>query len=51
MELGQFAMHAGRQAEPLDMLANAAGVLLGTLLGVRVTRDWAPRVEAWWGAR
>jgi VanZ family protein len=51
MEAGQFMMHAGRRAEPFDMLANAVGVLLGTLLGAAATGGWAQRVEAWWRAR
>jgi VanZ family protein len=51
MEFAQFAMHAGRQADPYDMLANATGVMLGTLLALRTTGGWAQRIEAWWHSR
>ena len=47
MEVGQFLMAAGRQADPYDMAANATGVVLGLLASRWVTGGWTPRVEAW----
>ena len=47
MEVLQHVMALGRFADPLDMAANAAGVLLGILLAVFVTGGWARRVDSW----
>lgn len=47
LELAQFLMHAGRTADPLDMLANACGVLAGLLVATIGTGGWARRFEAW----
>jgi VanZ family protein len=47
MEVGQFAMHAGRTGDPYDMAANGAGIVAGVLLAWFATGGWAERVEAW----
>jgi VanZ family protein len=47
MEVAQFAMQAGRVAEPLDMAANTAGVALGVLVAIFGTGGWVQKVEAW----
>lgn len=47
MEALQYAMHLGRDAAPLDMAANLAGVAAGMLLGSTLTGGWARKVEAW----
>jgi VanZ family protein len=47
LELGQFAMQAGRKGDPYDMAANTAGVTAGLLLAVAVTGGWAEKVERW----
>jgi VanZ family protein len=49
MEVAQYLMHTGRMAEGYDMVANAAGVLAGLLLGGLLTGGWAQRVESWVG--
>jgi VanZ family protein len=44
IEIAQYFVHAGRQADPLDVLANSCGTLLGLLLGwIGLARwpDWA----------
>jgi VanZ family protein len=47
MEIAQFTMQAGRVAEPLDMVANAAGVALGVLVAVLGTGGWVQKADAW----
>lgn len=47
MEAAQFAMQAGRTADPYDMAANGAGVVLGVLVASFATGGWAQRLEAW----
>jgi len=47
MELTQFAMHAGRTADPYDMAANGAGIIAGLLFAGISTGGWAQRFEAW----
>ncbi len=46
IEFAQGAMHYGRQADPLDVLANCTGILIGLLLGRWLIGGWAQRVEA-----
>ncbi len=41
IELGQAAMRLGRQAEFLDLVADAIGVLLGLLLALTPLGRWA----------
>ncbi len=47
MEIAQFAMHAGRTADPLDMAANAAGVAAGVLAATFATGGWIQKADAW----
>jgi VanZ family protein len=47
LEIAQFAMHAGRVADPFDMAANAAGVALGVGVAACLTGGWVRKVEAW----
>lgn len=47
MEIGQFAMQAGRMGDPYDMAANTAGVAAGLLLALAATGGWAQKVERW----
>jgi len=47
MEIGQYLMHAGREADPLDMAANTLGVASGLVAALWATGGWTPRVEAW----
>ena len=47
MEVGQFAMAAGRTADASDMLANTAGVMAGISLAWAGTGGWAGKVEGW----
>jgi VanZ family protein len=47
MEVTQFAMQAGRTADPYDLAANAAGIVAGLALAWMATGGWAQRVEAW----
>lgn len=47
MEIMQYLMAAGREADPYDMLANAIGVGLGLGLAFGATGGWTPRIEAW----
>jgi VanZ family protein len=51
VEIAQGAMHLGRSAEALDMLANAVGVAAGLLLALVLTGGWAQRIESWLGGR
>ena len=47
MEVGQYLMHAGRLADPDDMAANTAGVVLGLAVALLATGGWTPKVDAW----
>ncbi|MDH4105648.1 MAG: VanZ family protein [Gammaproteobacteria bacterium] len=47
MEIGQYLMHAGRMADPLDMAANTAGVAAGVGLALLLTGAWAQKIESW----
>lgn len=47
MEVAQYVMAEGRQADPYDVLANTLGVALGLALAWRSTGGWTPKVEAW----
>lgn len=47
MEVMQHVMALGRFADPRDMAANAAGILLGSVLAIFATGGWAQRVDAW----
>ncbi len=43
----QYAMAQGRMAEPLDMVANLAGIAAGLLAGTPFASGWTAGVEAW----
>jgi VanZ family protein len=47
LEAAQYAMAQGRMAEPLDMVANLAGIAAGLLTGTPFASGWTGRVEAW----
>jgi len=47
IEFLQAGMHAGRQGEPADVLANVVGIVIGLALAARATAGWAPKFEAW----
>lgn len=47
MELLQGWMQLGRQAELLDMVANAVGVATGLALALVSTGGWTRRIESW----
>lgn len=47
MEALQYAMHAGRTADVLDMAANTAGIAAGIAIAVLGSGGWARKVEAW----
>ena len=47
MEFLQQAMQLGRQADALDVAANAVGIGAGIVIAVWRTGGWAPKVEAW----
>lgn len=47
MEIAQHLMHAGRQADPLDMAANAGGIVAGLTAAALFLGGWARWIEAW----
>jgi glycopeptide antibiotics resistance protein len=47
MELFQYLMHAGREADAYDMAANSGGIALGSLVAVLLSGEWAAKLEAW----
>lgn len=47
IEFLQAGMQAGRQGDPLDMVANGVGIVAGLVLAIRATEGWAPKIEAW----
>jgi VanZ family protein len=46
IEGGQFAMHAGREADVRDVIANSTGILLGLALAWLGLGQWTRRVES-----
>ena len=46
IEFAQYYMHAGREGDPRDVLANSAGALLGLALGRLGLARW-PELAAW----
>ena len=49
IEFAQGAMHFGRQADILDVLANSTGVVVGLGLSLMWLGGWAQRIETWVG--
>ena len=47
MEFLQQGMQLGRQADVVDVAANAVGIGAGIVIAVWRTGGWAPKVEAW----
>lgn len=47
VEWAQGTLTAQRSADPLDALANAAGVALGMVLAFTPARHWLQRLERW----
>jgi VanZ family protein len=46
IELAQYYMHVGREGDPRDVVANAAGAALGLMAGWLGLSRW-PEVAAW----
>ena len=46
IEVAQYSMHVGRNGDPRDLLANAAGLSLGLLVGWLGVSRW-PDLVAW----
>ena len=46
VEFAQYFMHAGREGDPRDVVANACGATLGLLLGLLGVARW-PQLAAW----
>ncbi|HEV7610042.1 MAG TPA: VanZ family protein [Steroidobacteraceae bacterium] len=46
IECAQYYMHAGREGDPRDVLANAVGALFGLVLGRLGLARW-PELAAW----
>ena len=51
IEFVQAVMPFGRYGDPLDLLANVAGIGAGIALATRTTGGWATRIEAWLSRR
>ena len=47
VEILQGVMHAGRNADPRDVAANALGVVLGISLALSFLGGWMQRIESW----
>jgi len=47
MELFQYLMHAGREADAYDMAANSGGIALGSVVALSLSGEWAAKLEAW----
>ncbi len=50
LEVAQSLLTVTRQADPLDVVANATGIALALTLAYLGLGGWARRVEAWFGA-
>jgi VanZ family protein len=51
IEVLQQLMGLGREGDPLDLMANLAGIGVGFALGHGSAGGWGPRVEAWLARR
>ena len=47
LEIAQGLMHMHRMADPVDMIANAAGIGLGAMAAARGLASWPYRLETW----
>jgi glycopeptide antibiotics resistance protein len=47
VEFLQEWMHAGRQRDMNDVVANGAGIVIGIVLSLTVLGGWMQKVEAW----
>lgn len=50
LEVAQGLLTETRQADPLDLVANAAGITLALVVAYLGLGGWASRVERWLGA-
>ena len=50
IEVAQYLMPYGRQAEWADMAADALGIAMGLALSLAIRDSWLQRVERWMGA-
>ncbi|HEU4655247.1 MAG TPA: VanZ family protein [Steroidobacteraceae bacterium] len=46
IEFGQYVMHAGRQADVRDVLANSTGIIVGLTLAWLGLGQWTQRLES-----
>ncbi len=46
IEFGQYVMHAGRQADVRDVLANSTGIIVGLTLAWLGLGQWTQRIES-----
>jgi VanZ family protein len=47
LEIAQGLMHMHRTADPVDMIANAAGIGIGAMAAARGLASWPYRLETW----
>ena len=47
IEILQGAMHAGRNADPYDVVANSFGIAAGLALALTILGGWMQRIESW----
>ena len=47
IEVLQSAMHAGRNGDPRDVMANAIGIAVGITLALAFLGGWMQRIESW----
>lgn len=46
IEVGQYLMHAGREADVRDVMANSTGIALGLTLAWLGLSEWTQRIES-----
>ncbi|MFL6548892.1 MAG: VanZ family protein [Povalibacter sp.] len=51
IEFAQGAMHLGRNADPLDVVANSIGIVIGLVLSLAGLGRWAQWIDSWTGLR
>lgn len=47
LEVAQGLMHMHRMADPVDVIANAAGIGIGAMAAARGLASWPYRLETW----